>query len=187
MQRIASALEAYRNHHGDLPPAYSTDEQGNPLHSWRVLILPYFEDQNILDLYNEIRLDEPWDSEWNSQFHERAPNIFICILSTTFKYDEENGYYSPRNVHYYMLIDENGKLLPDCGILFAERVKAVSHWMDPNHEIRLTDIKDGINSNPGGITSVHEINKHFGLFGQHEKGANICTFDFEVKWVPETK
>ena len=44
------------------PPAYTADKDGKPLLSWRVLILPYVE-QN--ELYKQFHLDEPWDSEHN--------------------------------------------------------------------------------------------------------------------------
>jgi len=57
-----------------LPPAYTTDNNGKPLHNWRVLILSWID----RDLYKKIRLDEPWDSEYNSQFHDQMPSIYAC-------------------------------------------------------------------------------------------------------------
>jgi len=65
---ILLAFHNYSDTHGALPPLYTVDDEGKPLHSWRVLILPFLEQQ---DLYNQIRLDEPWDSEYNKQFHDR--------------------------------------------------------------------------------------------------------------------
>ena len=69
---VPIALDNYHDIHGSFPPAYTTDAEGNPLHSWRVLILPYIEQK---ELYDKIRLDEPWDSPHNSQFHKSAPNV----------------------------------------------------------------------------------------------------------------
>lgn len=46
---------------------------GRPLLSWRVLILPYIEQDK---LYKEFRLDEPWDSEHNIQLLERMPSVY---------------------------------------------------------------------------------------------------------------
>jgi len=184
MQLIASALETYRDRHGAFPPAYSTDEQGNVLHSWRVLILPYLReiipsysrslDEILTELCNGIRLDEPWDSEWNSQFHKRIPFIFQCSLM------QPAGRSS-----FFMIIDENSQIVPESGILFAEKANPASNWMDPNHEILLADTTEGVNANPDGISSRHEIKKYFGIFGRDERGANVCTFDFEIIWVPE--
>ncbi|MDO4569029.1 MAG: DUF1559 domain-containing protein [Planctomycetia bacterium] len=67
------AILNYEARHQKLPPAYSVDAEGKPLHSWRVLILPYLGEE---ELYRQIRLDEPWDSEWNQQFHDMCPAVF---------------------------------------------------------------------------------------------------------------
>src|SRR5262249_27690932 len=52
------ALHLYHDAHGGLPPAVLYSKDGKPLHSWRVLILPHIEESK---LYEEFRLDEPWD------------------------------------------------------------------------------------------------------------------------------
>jgi hypothetical protein len=41
LQRIVLAMLIYERQHGTLPPAYTVDASGQPLHSWRVLLLPY--------------------------------------------------------------------------------------------------------------------------------------------------
>ena len=46
---------------------------GTPLLSWRVLLLPYIEQQ---DLFDEFRLDEPWDSEHNIRLLPRMPATY---------------------------------------------------------------------------------------------------------------
>jgi hypothetical protein len=74
MKQIGIALQNYHDRHGSFPPAYTVDKEGNPLHSWRTLILPYFAPGVIepkwKDIYDQIRFDEPWDSEHNRQFNE---------------------------------------------------------------------------------------------------------------------
>ncbi|MDR1383501.1 MAG: DUF1559 domain-containing protein [Planctomycetaceae bacterium] len=72
---IASAFHNFYDTHQALPALYTVDEQGQPLHSWRVLILPSLGET---ELYQEIRLDEPWDSEYNKQFHSRMPAVYAC-------------------------------------------------------------------------------------------------------------
>jgi hypothetical protein len=67
--RIKSIILAFHNYHdkqNKLPPLYTENAEGKPLHSWRVLLLPYLEEN---ELYKKIKLDEPWDSEHNKQFH----------------------------------------------------------------------------------------------------------------------
>src|SRR5258708_3361414 len=41
LKQIALALQNYEQAHKALPPAYTVDAEGRPLHSWRTLILPY--------------------------------------------------------------------------------------------------------------------------------------------------
>ena len=78
MQRVVLGVQRYREANGGAyPAAYTVDAEGKPLHSWRVLILPYLGDAESA-LYEQIRLDEPWDSEWNSQFHAQTPTVFVA-------------------------------------------------------------------------------------------------------------
>ena len=55
------------------PPAYSTDDNGKPLLSWRVHVLPFIEGNA---LYEQFHLDEPWDSEHNIQLLSEMPLTF---------------------------------------------------------------------------------------------------------------
>lgn len=43
LKQIALALHAYHDRYGCLPPAVVRDPQGRPMHSWRVLLLPFIE------------------------------------------------------------------------------------------------------------------------------------------------
>jgi hypothetical protein len=61
LKQIALALHNYVSANGKLPGDV-LDKAGKPLLSWRVLLLPYIEQQN---LYMKFNLDEPWDSKNN--------------------------------------------------------------------------------------------------------------------------
>lgn len=78
LREISQAIRQYRDVFGDWPPVYTVDEQGKPLHSWRVLILPYLNDNANSRFYQEIRLNEPWDSPFNRQFHRKIPPVYRC-------------------------------------------------------------------------------------------------------------
>ena len=67
-------MHAYHDTFGTLPPAAICDQKGKPLLSWRVAILPYIE-QTVL--YQEFKLDEPWDSEHNKKLIPRMPQIYV--------------------------------------------------------------------------------------------------------------
>jgi len=64
LKRIHLGLMNYRAAKGTFPPAYLADPDGRPMHSWRVLILPYCEGQEFYDQYD---FSEPWDSPHNLQ------------------------------------------------------------------------------------------------------------------------
>lgn len=70
---VSHALLCYQEEHGRLPPAVLRDADGQPLLSWRVLILPYLEGQ---ELYKEFRLHEPWDSPHNLALLPRMPSNY---------------------------------------------------------------------------------------------------------------
>jgi hypothetical protein len=48
-------------------------KDGKPLHSWRVLLLPYLDQE---DLYQQFKLDQPWDSPHNIQLLPRIPPAY---------------------------------------------------------------------------------------------------------------
>lgn len=75
MKHILLALHSYHDRYETFPPAYTVDADGKRLHSWRVLILSHLGEE---ELYKQIRLDEPWDSEHNSRLHKQMPTIFCC-------------------------------------------------------------------------------------------------------------
>ncbi len=73
LRQMALALLNYESAHGHFPPAYTVDDDGNPLLSWRVTILPFLE-QN--ELYQQFHLDEPWDSPHNRALADQMPEVF---------------------------------------------------------------------------------------------------------------
>jgi hypothetical protein len=73
MKQLALALH---NHHDALsifPPQAVVSPEGKRLLSWRVLLLPFLE-QN--ELYQRFKLDEPWDSAHNAALIKEMPEIF---------------------------------------------------------------------------------------------------------------
>ena len=54
-------------------PRDTTDKDGKPLLSWRVAILPELGEA---DLYEQFKLDEPWDSKTNMAPIEKMPKVF---------------------------------------------------------------------------------------------------------------
>jgi len=73
LQIISLALEFYGEQHGHYPPQYLTDDRGKPMHSWRVLILPYLSHS---DLYDRYRFDEPWNGPHNRLLANEMPEEY---------------------------------------------------------------------------------------------------------------
>src|SRR5437016_5175694 len=65
---LSVGLHNYHAGNGHFPPAYILGPDGKPWHSWRVLILPFIEQQR---LYNEYNFDEPWDGPNNRKLASR--------------------------------------------------------------------------------------------------------------------
>ncbi len=72
-RNLVLALQSYREHHGHFPPAVVFGPKGEPLHSWRVLILPHLGED---ELYKRFRLNEPWDSKENIKLLPEIPSVF---------------------------------------------------------------------------------------------------------------
>jgi hypothetical protein len=73
LKMIALGILNYHDVNKSLPAHANYSEDGKPLLSWRVHILPYVE-QN--ELYKQFHLDEPWDSEHNKQLIAQMPDVF---------------------------------------------------------------------------------------------------------------
>lgn len=75
LKQIGLALYNYHDEYDSFPPAYTVDEHGRPLHSWRTLILPYIDQS---DLYSQIDLTKPWNDPTNKQAMETQLHVFQC-------------------------------------------------------------------------------------------------------------
>ncbi len=75
LRQIAVALQAYHQANGCFPPAYIADKNGKPMHSWRVLILPYLGHD---DLYKAYDFTQPWDGPKNSRVSALPLRVYAC-------------------------------------------------------------------------------------------------------------
>ncbi|WP_425400610.1 DUF1559 domain-containing protein [Aeoliella sp.] len=75
MKQILLALHNYHDANGELPPAYTVDDDGNRLHSWRALILPYMEGNNVAEF---IDYSKPWDDPANAEARDCVVETYLC-------------------------------------------------------------------------------------------------------------
>lgn len=168
---ISDALLSYvdSNEEGRFPPHYirGIDKNGHYPHSWRVHILPYL---GYSELFNQIRLNEPWNSNWNSQFHNKMPIIYANPMlncdyltqgKTSYCLIVGNDYIYPINGEGPMMTNlpqrcfsngiRNNKFIRY--ILVAETTPEC--WMNPEHDIYYDDAVKGINKTSKGIKNFH--------------------------------
>jgi RNA polymerase sigma factor (sigma-70 family) len=77
LKQIGLAMHNYADAHDTaFPPAAICDDDGKPLLSWRVAILPYLDQEA---LYKQFRLNEPWDSAHNKALIAKMPKVYAPV------------------------------------------------------------------------------------------------------------
>lgn len=157
---ISLAMQQYHNHYGTYPPPYLADENGRPLLSWRVLIIPFITREDYSDDYECIHLDEAWNSPHNRKCLEkfRGRNLYKCPAAML------NG---PKNMdtNYLMILQDadhspyNTKNSPDeqskNKIVIAEVRESGIHWAEPK-DLHISSMSYQINDPKTlGIGSFH--------------------------------
>jgi len=133
-------------------------------------------DTELAELYAQIRLNEPWNSEHNRQFHKRSIDVYRCPSNKSML----NGGTS------YAVIVGDGLLFTNDGIgqtitergrnmlMIVERSNATVCWMQPDAEISQANAELGISHS----SSTQISNNHTG-------GANIGLRDGSVAFISE--
>ncbi len=132
LKQIGLALHLYHEKYESFPPAFTTDATGRPLHSWRVLLLPFLEQQA---LYEQIDLTKPWDDPAHAEVRKVALPFFHCpsngadplltnyvaIVGDDFAFSTKG----PRQLSDFK--DEKASTI----IVMETLNGAGVHWMDP--------------------------------------------------------
>lgn len=169
LHHIALAMLLYKRDHGTLPPAFTVDAEGKRLHSWRVFLLPYLGRK---ELYDRIRLDEPWNSDHNRQFHEEAIPLYQC----------PSEQLAPGHTTYSVVVGpdmpfeaDQGKPLSQFGanMILVVEIHQAACWMDPSHNV-------------SGAAAARGIGEGTSLGSQHPGGLNAAFRDGSARFLAET-
>ena len=76
LKHLSIAMHMYHEVHQTLPPHAIYSKEGKPLLSWRVLLLPYMEEDA---LFKKFKLDEPWDSPHNIKLLAEMPRFYAPV------------------------------------------------------------------------------------------------------------
>ncbi len=165
LKQIGLALHTYHDHYGSFPPAYVADSNGRPMHSWRVLLLPYLDQK---PLYNRYRLDEPWDGPSNRKLAGEIMAVYNCPSdvharnntgSTMTNYvavvGPETAWPGSRSTAARDFKDGTSATL-----LIVEVANSGIHWMEPR-DLHVLQMAPTINAKAGqGISSTHGHGAH---------------------------
>jgi prepilin-type processing-associated H-X9-DG protein len=167
LKQIALALHSYERSHNALPPAYTVDALGRPLHSWRTLILPDLEQES---LYQTIDLSKPWNDSANAKAYNSSVSVFHCPARVD----------RPNTTTYLAVVDPNACFLPTRPRSLAEITDGTSqtlmvievsedhavHWMAP------IDANESLVLGFGPTTKL-----------DHVGGTNACFVDGSVRFL----
>ncbi|UUO08420.1 DUF1559 domain-containing protein [Blastopirellula sp. J2-11] len=110
LKRIAEAMNSYHATYGAYPPAFTSDAQGQPQHSWRVLLLPFLGHQDIYSRYN---MKLAWDDPQNLTILSEMPSVYRSFD------DPLNTFFETR----FVVIKGKETLFPDGGGVSQKDVK----------------------------------------------------------------
>jgi prepilin-type processing-associated H-X9-DG protein len=179
LKKISYAMHAYHDKYKCFPPAYIADKNGRPMHSWRVLLLPYLEQEA---LYKQYRFDEPWDSPNN----QKVTDLILCIYQCPSQPDSTKPMTSyvmivgPHTVsdgpHSRKLTDFTDGL--SNSILLVEVADSDIRWAEPR-DLNFDKINFKINGSKGQSNS----GKHRGIGSHHINGVNVSLCDGSVRFL----
>ncbi len=92
LRQLVLAQLNYEAAKNSLPAHALYSDDGKPLLSWRVLLLPYMGHQ---ELYRQFDLDEPWNSPHNKQLIPLMPEVFASPTSTLDRSLGKTNYVVP--------------------------------------------------------------------------------------------
>ncbi|QEG42957.1 DUF1559 family PulG-like putative transporter [Roseimaritima ulvae] len=164
---IAKALNAYAADYGQYPPPVTNDANGQPMHSWRVLILPYLGQE---ELYRQYDMEQSWDANMNQIYS--TPAVYQASAGQGFGF--ETAYFlvtgpgtlfptpttslSPED-----LVDDPAKTI----LVVEGKPPAATglNWMEPV-DLDIRKMQFAIAGNDG-----------VEIGGQHQRGAVVATVD----------
>jgi len=176
LEAIADALNAYASDHGTYPPPMTRNADGKPLHSWRVLLLPYLGEE---ELYRQINLDEPWNSEANQAIaYEPTPSVYRHPQTDSWMRETP-----------YCLITGPGTLFPATGPLSPSRVvdgkDKTLLVAEANLQIQMTSWLEPVDLDVNGIAGSIGLRPGSDLGGVTDGGVCIATVDAKSHFLPQ--
>ncbi len=174
LSQIGKALLQYEAVHRRFPSLYTTDDNGQPLVSWRASILPQLGCQGA---YEECHLNERWDSPANAELIGYDLPFFRCP-SDSRSLPGQTSYLAVVGPGTVWSTDEPVSLddIADTSrtILLVEAAGSGISWLEPR-DLPLEDALREINAEPGPSIS-----------GGHSGGVVVLFADGHVEFLRES-
>jgi hypothetical protein len=163
LRMIGLAMCKYHDKYGCFPPAFIADKNGKPVHSWRVLILPFMECDY---LYKQYHFDEPWDSPHNKSLAQHMPAWYRCIVHGAT--GSETSYamvVGPHAISDGPTSHKKSDIKDGLSntIMVVEAVGAHINWMEPRDlntakmTFRVNPLDNGSTLSTSDISSDHAV------------------------------
>lgn len=171
---IGVALHAYHDQYGSFPPAYVADANGKPMHSWRVLLLPYL---NAGSVYKQYDFSKPWDSPENIALSPQMPAVYACPADSAARSQVKCSYMAVVGPGTMFPGSSSTKLqsvtdgLSTTIALVETQAGAGFNWLEPV-DIDLRSMQFSVGGKPG-----QEIGS------LHPRGAHVLTADGAVHFL----
>ena len=129
---IATAMHSYHDKYNHFPPAYLAGADGKPAHSWRVLLLEFLDQEELLKQY---KFDEPWNGPNNRKLADKMPGQYRVstdpkkrgvLTSYVVLSGAKTAFPGAKTVKIGDIKDGLGNT-----ILVAEAEGFNIHWMEP--------------------------------------------------------
>jgi prepilin-type processing-associated H-X9-DG protein len=174
LKEIGLALRLYHSEYGSFPPAFVVDAAGRPMHSWRVLILPFI-DEKCRALHATYDFSEPWDSARNKKLLDNRPSIFRC----------PSGETGHRHDTLYVAI-----FGPNCVFRGTEPV-SLDEITDASHEtLLIAEVTEAdipwIKPDDIDVTRHPKPGDRLGISSDHAGGFQALFVDGSVRFVNKT-
>ncbi len=181
---IGRAIKDYQETFGTFPKDIC-DKKGNPLLSWRVLLLPFLESQN---LSMQFHRNEPWDSPHNRKLIDYMPNRFRCPSSAwAIGSGSATVIKEEWKTPYLMVRRKSNKLLSDRLPSWNEVRENASTTIilieaDKDHSVIWTK-PDDWHYDPAA--PFQGLGKHHGWNFRDGPGAFVIFADGDVRFLPQ--
>jgi hypothetical protein len=187
---IAQAFLNYHQANGCFPPAYIADKNGKPMHSWRVLILPYLDQDPLYKAYDFMG---PWDGANNRKLLTSRPWMFAC------RSDQDADDSRADQTSYVAVVGPNAAWRgeksrklgpvdfpggPGHTIMVVEVANSGIPWMEPR-DVSLDTLGVAGGKSPAlTVSSNHHPDDEFFFTYDRGCGAHVATADGSVHYLP---